>query len=105
MTYNSPTPLPLFLRPFDFQRLSVLVIDLATDVDASRVQLAPNAVGRQTIGDLVPDALVTQRGQVEVVGGSFAGGSQADQFGAIGTGLPVVLGEVGVEVHAPRYTP
>ena len=70
------------------------------DVDLLRVQLAADGCGLHRLRGLYADALVTQCGQVEVVRGLAASVRQTDQFSAVGTGLAVVFGEVGMEGHA-----
>src|SRR6478735_4087014 len=78
---------------------SVVVIDL--DVDFGRVEFAADAVVGDALRGVRADALVTKGRQVQVVGGAAAGFRQADQLGAIGPDLGVVLGQVRMEVHAP----
>lgn len=69
-------------------------------VHCLRIQLTVDAGNRQLVGRPLPYALVPQRGQVEVVGRNAARRRQADQLRAVGAWLAVVLGQVGMKVHA-----
>lgn len=71
-----------------------------TDVDSSRIEREADAVAMHLLRRGVTYPLVSKRGQVEVVAALAAGPGEADQLGAVRTGLAVVFHKVGTEVHA-----
>lgn len=73
-------------------------------IDFSGFQLPADAVLGHATGRGVAHPLVAKGDEVDVVRGDVAGITEANQLSAPGTRLAVVLGEVGMKVHAKRYT-
>jgi len=63
------------------------------------VEFAVEAGFAHRVGGVGADPLVSERRQVEVVGGLANGASESDQFVAVGTGLAVVFGQVSGQFH------